>query len=44
MEKNGQSFLAIDRPETGLPEDADMYAPKVYERANQMLQDWIEKW
>lgn len=40
--KNAQSFLAIDRPETGLPDDADMYAPKVYERANCMLQEWIE--
>lgn len=41
VEKNGKSFLAIDRPETGLADDADMYAPEVYERANQMLQDWI---
>ena len=40
--KNGKSFLAIDRPETGLPDDADMYAPEVYERANIMLQDWIQ--
>lgn len=41
VEKNEQSFLAIDRPETGLPDDADMYAAEVYERANFMLQDWI---
>lgn len=41
VEQNGKSFLAIDRPETGLADDADMYAPEVYERANAMLQDWI---
>ena len=41
VEKNGKSFLAIDRPETGLADDADMYAPEVYERANAMLQEWI---
>ena len=40
---NAKSFLAIDRPETGLPDDADMYAPEVYERANQMLQEWISE-
>ena len=42
VEKNGKSFLAIDRPETGLADDADMYAPEVYQRANQMLQDWMQ--
>lgn len=42
VEKNGKSFLAIDRPETGIADDADMYAPEVYQRANQMLQDWIQ--
>ncbi|MBQ5950662.1 MAG: DUF1015 domain-containing protein [Lachnospiraceae bacterium] len=26
------SFLNIDRPETGLPKDTDIYAPEVYER------------
>lgn len=41
VEQNGKSFLTIDRPETGLADDADMYAPEVYERANTMLQDWI---
>ena len=41
VEQNGKSFLASDRPETGLADDADMYAPEVYERANAMLQDWI---
>ena len=42
VEKNGKSFLAIDRPETGLADDADMYAPEVYQRANQMLQEWMQ--
>jgi len=31
------SFLNIDRPETQFPEDCDMYAPEVYEKAAQML-------
>lgn len=42
VSKNGKSFLAIDRPETGLADDADMYAPEVYQRANQMLQEWMQ--
>lgn len=31
------SFLAIDRPETQFPEDTDMYAPKVYQEAHDLL-------
>ena len=31
------SFLNIDRPETQFPEDADMYAPEVYEKVAAML-------
>lgn len=31
------SFLNIDRPETQFPLDADMYAPQVYEKANELL-------
>lgn len=31
------SFLNIDRPETQFPEDQDMYAPEVYEKASDML-------
>lgn len=31
------SFLRIDRPETQFPEDYDMYAPEVYEKAREML-------
>ncbi|MBR5969970.1 MAG: DUF1015 domain-containing protein [Lachnospiraceae bacterium] len=30
-------FLAIDRPETQFPPDADMYAPKVYQEAHDLL-------
>ncbi len=35
------SFLNIDRPETQFPPDADMYAPQVYEKANELLQSWL---
>lgn len=35
------SFLRIDRAETQFPEDYDMYAPEVYEKARDMLQDMI---
>lgn len=31
------SFLNIDRPETQFPEDCDMYAQEVYEKARDML-------
>ena len=40
---NPNSFLAIDRPETGLADDADMYAPQVYERARDMLCEWTKR-
>lgn len=35
--KNPKSFLAIDRAETGFPDDVDTYAPCVYEKASEML-------
>ena len=35
------SFLRIDRPETQFPADYDMYAPEVYEKARDMLNDMI---
>lgn len=38
--KNPHSFLAIDRAETQFPEDADMYADCVYEKASSMLKEW----
>lgn len=37
------SFLRIDRPETQFPEDYDMYAPEVYEKAHDMLWDMVKK-
>ena len=33
------SFLNIDRPETQFPEDCDMYAQEVYEKARDMLRE-----
>lgn len=41
VEKNPQSFLAIDRPETQFAPGTDMYAPEVYQKASQMLSQWI---
>ena len=43
VEEHPYSFLNIDRPETQFPPTHDMYAPDVYEKANEMLQEWIEK-
>ena len=37
------SFLRIDRPETQFPDDQDMYAPHVYQKAAQMLASDIEE-
>ena len=37
------SFLNIDRPETQFLLDADMYAPQVYEKANELLQSWLRR-
>ena len=37
------SFLRIDRPETQFSEDYDMYAPEVYEKAREMLQEMIKR-
>ncbi|WP_029321457.1 DUF1015 domain-containing protein [Butyrivibrio sp. AE3004] len=36
------SFLAIDRPETQFPEDYDMYANEVYQKAHDMLWEKIQ--
>lgn len=35
------SFLNIDRPETQFPEQQDMYAPEVYQKASEMLDEEI---
>lgn len=37
------SFLAIDRPETQFEPDVDMYSDKVYNKAAEMLNEWIAK-
>lgn len=37
------SFLRIDRPETQFPEDCDMYASEVYEKARSMLYGMIRE-
>lgn len=37
------SFLAIDRAETTLPQDVDIYDERVYRRAGELLQDWIAR-
>ena len=42
VEREPLSFLAIDRPETQFPEDYDMYADEVYEKAHDMLWGKIE--
>ncbi|WP_034452361.1 DUF1015 domain-containing protein [Butyrivibrio sp. AE2032] len=43
VEKNPDSFLAIDRPETFFEPDHDMYAPEVYDKAKEQLWGRIEK-
>lgn len=43
VEKNPLSFLKIDRPETMFPDEMDMYAPKVYQKARKVLEEMIEK-
>ncbi|MDO5409137.1 MAG: DUF1015 domain-containing protein [Lachnospiraceae bacterium] len=40
--KRPYSFLNIDRPETQFPDEQDMYADCVYEKAASMLQKWQE--
>ena len=39
--KNPKSFLAIDRAETQFTDDVDTYADCVYEKAKDMLSEWI---
>lgn len=41
VEGDEYTFLRIDRPETQFPEDYDMYAPEVYDRAKEMLDQMI---
>ena len=42
VKREPESFLAIDRPETQFPEDQDMYAQEVYDKAKEMLWNQIE--
>lgn len=41
VRKNPDSFLAIDRAETGFADSVDTYAPAVYERAAELLRERI---
>lgn len=41
VRKNPDSFLAIDRAETGFADSVDTYAPAVYERAAELLRKRI---
>ena len=43
VEKHPGSFLAIDRAETTLPADLDIYDRRVYEHASEMLHSWIRQ-
>ena len=40
-EREPLSFLNIDRPETQFPEGYDMYSRPVYEKARDMIREWI---
>lgn len=42
VEGDEYTFLRIDRPETQFPENYDMYAPEVYEKAREMLGQMME--
>ncbi|MDW2798411.1 DUF1015 family protein [Clostridium boliviensis] len=39
---NPKSFLNIDRPETQFPQDVDIYDDRVYEKAANMLKEWMK--
>ena len=43
VEKEQMSFLRIDRAETGLDDSVDVYDPKVYQRAHDLLWEMVEK-
>ncbi|HHV10059.1 MAG TPA: DUF1015 domain-containing protein [Clostridiales bacterium] len=38
IEREPMSFLRIDRPETGFPDEVDTYDPRVYARAKELLE------
>ena len=39
VEREPLSFLKIDRAETSFPDSVDMYAPQVYEKAKELLEE-----
>ena len=43
VKEDAYTFLRIDRPETQFPEEYDMYAPEVYEKAREILTRMIEE-
>lgn len=43
VENDAYTFLRIDRPETQFPKGYDMYAPEVYEKARDMLDEMIRE-
>ena len=43
VRKNPDSFLAIDRAETGFSDNVSTYAPEVYQRAHDLLYQWISE-
>lgn len=43
VRENPDSFLRVDRAETTLPDDVDTYAPQVYERARENLEDYLSR-
>ncbi len=43
VQKEPDSFLAIDRPETQFAPDCDMYSDEVYQKAHDMLVDWLDE-
>ncbi len=42
VERSPESFLKVDRPETAFPEGYDMYAPEVYQKAKELLDEMIQ--
>ena len=42
VEENPLSFLAIDRAETAFPKDYNIYGDWVYEKAGELLNEWLK--
>lgn len=42
VRKNPRSFLNIDRPDAGFPDDVDMYDLRVYDKAKELLDGMID--